>query len=310
MRAVVFAYHEVGYVCLEELITANVEVLGLFTHPDDPGEEIWFRTPRILAEKYGIPVYEPPSLRDGPWLKLLQDLAPDFIFSFYYRNLLPQEVLDTARKEALNLHGSLLPRFRGRCPVNWVLIEGEETTGVTLHVMEVKPDAGDIVAQKAVAIDLQDTAHSLFLKMAHAARDLMWETLPTLEKGTYTRMPQAGPSSYFGGRKPEDGLIDWKQSSARIYNLIRAVTHPYPGAYTYLDGKKLYIWQAAPTPGDSADAPTGAIVSGRPVVINTGNGFLRLLSVQLEGESELEAEAFFSSRTLKNSTLGGTPCGY
>lgn len=306
MRAVVFAYHEVGYVCLEELISANVEVLCLFTHPDDPGEEIWFRTPRALAEKCGIPVYEPPGLRDGPWLKLLQDLEPDFIFSFYYRNLLGKDVLDTARKEALNLHGSLLPRFRGRCPVNWVLIEGEEATGVTLHVMEAKPDAGDIVAQKTVTIDIRDTALSLFLKMADASRDLMRETLPALEDGTYTRKPQVGPSSYFGGRKPEDGLIDWKQNSARIYNLVRAVTHPYPGAYTFLDGKKLYIWRAAPISGGSAEAPIGAIVSGRPVVINTGNGFLRLLSVQLEGEPELEAEAFFSSHTLKNSILGGT----
>lgn len=305
MKAAVFAYHEIGYVCLEELISANFEVLCLFTHPDDPGEEIWFRTPRQLAEKYGIPVYEPPSLRDGAWLKLMQNLAPDFIFSFYYRNLLPREVLDTARKEALNLHGSLLPRFRGRCPVNWVLIEGEEVTGVTLHVMEVKPDVGDIIARKAVAIDFQDTAHSLFLKMVSAARDLMRETLPTLESGTYTRTPQVGPSSYFGGRKPEDGRIDWKESSTRIYNLIRAVTHPYPGAYTYLDGKKLYIWRAMPVPG-SAEASIGAIISGRPVVINTGNGFLRILSVQLEGEPELEAEAFFSSHTLKNSTLGGT----
>lgn len=305
MKAVVFAYHEIGYVCLEELISANVEVSCLFTHPDDPGEEIWFRTPRSLAEQHGIQVYEPPSLRDEAWLRLLKDLSPDFIFSFYYRNLLPKEALDTAGKGALNLHGSLLPRFRGRCPVNWVLIEGEEVTGVTLHVMEVKPDAGDIVAQKAVPIDFQDTAHSLFLKMVGAARDLMRETLPALKDGTYPRTPQIGPSSYFGGRRPEDGLVDWQQDSTRIYNLIRAVTHPYPGAYTYMDGKKLYIWRAAPAPG-SADVAAGTIVSGRPVLVSTGKGLLRVLSLQLEGEPEREAEEFFSSHTLKNSTLGGT----
>lgn len=305
MRAVVFAYHEIGYVCLEELISAKVEVLCLFTHPDDPAEEIWFRTPRMLAEKHMIPVYEPQSLRDQGWLKLLQDLSPDFIFSFYYRNLLPREVLDTATKAALNLHGSLLPRFRGRCPVNWVLIEGEETTGVTLHVMEVKPDTGDIIAQRAVAIDLQDTAHTLFLKMVGAARGLMSETLPALEQGTYTRTRQVGPSSYFGGRKPEDGLIDWEQDAVRIYNLIRAVAHPYPGAYTYFNGNKLYIWQATPDTG-SMDAPSGAIVSTRPVVITTGNGLLRVLSVQLEGEPEMEAEAFFSSHPAQNAILGGT----
>jgi methionyl-tRNA formyltransferase len=305
VKAAVFAYNEIGYVCLEELVAAGVEVACLFTHPDDPGEEIWFRTPRLLAEKLGIPVYEPSSLRDGSWLKLLGDLAPDFIFSFYYRNLLPKTVLDTAKKEALNLHGSLLPRFRGRCPVNWVLIEGEEVTGVTLHVMEVKPDAGDIVGQKVVPVDFQDTAHSLFLKMVNAARDLMRETLPFLKDGTYTRTPQIGPSSYFGGRRPEDGLIDWQQDSTRIYNLIRAVTHPYPGAYTYLNGKKLFIWRALPAQG-SADAGIGSILSTRPVLISTGKGLLRILSVQLEGEPECDAEEFFSSRTMINSLLGGT----
>lgn len=305
MRAAVFAYHEIGYVCLEELISANVEVLCLFTHPDDPAEEIWFRTPRTLAEKHRIPVYEPSTLRDPRWVEMLQGLSPDFIFSFYYRNLLPREILDTATEAALNLHGSLLPRFRGRCPVNWVLIEGEETTGVTLHVMEVKPDAGDIIAQKAVVIDPQDTAHTLFLKMVIAARGLMREILPALEEGTYTRTPQRGPSSYFGGRKPEDGLIDWQEDAGRIYNLIRAVTHPYPGAYTYLNGKKLYIWQAAMGTG-STNAPSGAVVSIRPVIITTGNGLLRVLTVQLEGEPEVEAEAFFSSHTLQNAILGGT----
>lgn len=305
MRAAVFAYHEIGYVCLEELIRADVDVLCLFTHPDDPGEEIWFRTPRLLAEKHGIPVYEPQGLRDQEWLKLLQDLSPDFIFSFYYRNLLPREVLDTARQAALNLHGSLLPRFRGRCPVNWVLIQGEEMTGVTLHVMEVKPDAGDIVAQKTVTIDFQDTAHSLFLKLVTAAQDLMRRTLPALQNGTYTRTPQVGPSSYFGGRKPEDGLIDWGQDAIRIYNLIRAVTHPYPGAYTYLHGKKLYIWRANPETG-SGNAPMGAVLSTRPVVVNAGKGLLRIVSLQLEGGTEMEAEEFFSSHALKNSILGGT----
>jgi methionyl-tRNA formyltransferase len=170
--------------------------------------------------------------------------------------------------------------------------------------MEVKPDAGDIVAQKAVTIAFEDTAHSLFLKMVVAARDLMRETLPTLKDGTYTRTPQMGPSSYFGGRRPEDGRIDWQQDANRIYNLIRAVTHPYPGAYTSMDGKKLYIWQATPAPG-SADAAVGTVVSRRPMLINTGNGLLRVLTLQLEGESEQDAEEFFSSHTLKNDTFGG-----
>ena len=150
MKAVVLAYHEIGYVCLEALLASRISVLALFTHKDDPEEEIWFRTPRALAEENGIPVFDPESLADPAWAARIRAYAPDYLFSFYYRHMLPKEILDIPKIAPLNLHGSLLPKFRGRCPVNWVLIEGEQRTGVTLHVMEVKPDAGDIVAQREV----------------------------------------------------------------------------------------------------------------------------------------------------------------
>ncbi len=304
MKAVVFAYHEIGYVCLEEVLASGMEVAGLFTHKDDPGEEIWFRRPRELATQHAIPVYDPESLREGRWIALLKAISPDYIFSFYYRNMLPQEVLGTARIAALNMHGSLLPKFRGRCPVNWVLIEGQTKTGVTLHVMEVKPDAGDIVAQQEVEITLEDTAHSLSLKLAAAARDLMRGVLPQLQAGTFVRIPQQGPSSYYGGRSPEDGLIDWHKSALALYNLVRAVTHPYPGAFTFLDGKKLFIWKAA-LEEEAQNAPGGAVISTNPLLVATEQGTLRLLSLQLNGEPELSAEAFLKIHNLEGKCLGG-----
>jgi methionyl-tRNA formyltransferase len=304
VRAVVFAYHEIGYVCLEEVIAAGVQVPCLFTHRDDPGEEVWFRTPRVIAEKHAIPIYEPESLRDPSWVDFLKGLSPDFLFSFYYRNMLPEQILQIPKVAPLNLHGSLLPRFRGRAPVNWVLIEGEERTGLTLHVMEVKPDAGDIIARIEVPITFEDTAQSLFMKMATAARRLMKEVLPRLIDGTFQREPQSGPSSYYGGRKPEDGLIDWTKPARAVYNLIRAVTHPYPGAFTLFQGKKLFLWKALPEQ-EGTDAPPGAVTSTSPLLIATGQGLLRPLSVQLEGEEEMEGERFSSLHKLDHTILGG-----
>ena len=304
MRAVVLAYHEIGYVCLEEVIAAGVDVPCLFTHKDDPGEEVWFRTPRALAQRHEIAVHDPESLRDPRWIDYMRGLAPDFLFSFYYRNMLSEEILRIPRVAPLNLHGSLLPRFRGRCPVNWVLIEGEEKTGLTLHVMEVKPDAGDIIAQTEVPITFEDTAQSLFIKMAKAARGLMTEVLPSLIDGTFQRTPQKGPSSYYGGRKPEDGLIDWTKPAWDVYNLTRAVPLPYPGAFTFLGDKRLLIWKALPEEGE-LKAPPVTITSLKPLLISTGQGLLRPLSVQLEGEEEMEAGLFCSLHHIDDTTLGG-----
>lgn len=307
MRAVVFAYQEIGFVCLEELLGTGADVACLFTHDDDPGEEIWFRRPVELAREYGIPVYMPESVNDEKWIALIRDTRPDVVFSFYYRKMIPKAILDIPRIGAFNLHGSLLPQYRGRCPVNWVLIAGEERTGVTLHFMVEKPDAGDIVAQKEVPIAFEDDVFSVYMKLVGAARELMQDVLPDLQAGTFTRIVQTGPSSYFGGRKPEDGLIDWTKDSLSIYNLTRAVTHPYPGAFTYLDGKKLLIWKAHPENISPRDVPPGTVISEDPLLVRTGSGSLRLISVEVEGEQEMDAIELASSRVLKNKILGGHP---
>jgi methionyl-tRNA formyltransferase len=305
VKAVVLGYQEIGYVCLEELLAFGVQVSCLFTHEDDPREEIWFRRPVTIAKKHDIPVYTPETLKDEKWIKLIEEMAPDFIFSFYYRNMIPKRILDIAGVAALNLHGSLLPKFRGRAPVNWVLVAGESETGVTLHEMVEKPDAGDIVAQKKVEIVFEDDVNTLYVKMTDAARQLMKETLPKLADGTFVRAPQTGASSYFGGRKPEDGFIPWQQDAITLHNLVRAVTHPYPGAFTYLDGKKLFIWKAHPVE-DSGSVMPGKVISLRPLMIGTGKGLLKLLRVQWEGEEEMDVETFASIHNIENEILGGS----
>jgi methionyl-tRNA formyltransferase len=305
VKAVVFGYQEIGYVCLEELLNFGVQVSSLFTHEDDPGEEIWFRRPVAIAQKHNIPVYTPATLKDKKWIQLIKDAAPDFIFSFYYRNMIPKSVLDIPCVAALNLHGSLLPKFRGRAPANWVLVEGESQTGVTLHEMLEKPDAGDIIAQKKIEIAFEDDVYTLYMKMTGAARRLMKETLPMLADGTFVRTPQTGTSSYFGGRKPEDGLITWEKDVFSLYNLTRAVTHPYPGAFTWLHGKKLFIWKSR-LEDDTGDGVPGKVFSSSPLKVATGKGSLELLRVQLEGEEEMDGEQFASLHSIENEILGGS----
>ena len=290
MRCVVFAYHDVGYVCLEELLRAGADVAAVFTHDDDPNEEVWFRSVRQLAEVYHVPVFAPASVNAPEWTARVAACEPDFIFSFYYRKLLPNELLAAAKRGALNLHGSLLPKYRGRCPVNWVLIHGERETGVTLHYMVEKPDRGDIVAQRVVPITDDDTALTLFHKLTKAAALLMREMYPQLCAGTAPRVPQDhARASYFGGRRPEDGRIDWLQPARTAFNLVRAVTHPYPGAFSTWQGRRVYVWQSrlAP-PVETVHIVPGTVVAVRPeLTVHTVSGALQLTRVQSEGDPEL-----------------------
>ncbi|MBF0498038.1 MAG: formyltransferase [Deltaproteobacteria bacterium] len=312
MRVIVMAYHNIGCVCLKALINLGAEVAAVITHADDPGENLWFGSVKDMAISYGIPVFLPDDPNTLEFTDQLARLQPDWLFSFYYRLMLKPQLLAVPTRGALNLHGSLLPAYRGRVPVNWALINGETRTGVTLHYMDVKPDRGDIVAQKAVDIDIRDTALTLFGKMTDAAEELISETYPLLVQGTAPRLPQDQTKAFYcRGRRPEDGKINWSHPAMRIYNLIRAVTHPYPGAFTFLRGRKLFIWAAEPPLPDQLqhrlhlDAPPpssrldqvavdsslnpGRILAVDPtsgLIVATGQGPLVITRCQIEGEPE------------------------
>ena len=289
MKIVVCAYHNVGCRCLEELLRLGADVVQVFTHEDSPAEKIWFDSVRQLAETRGIP-WRTTDVNLPENVELLREMAPDFILSFYYRNMIGREVLDIPLLGALNLHGSLLPRYRGRVPINWAVINGEKETGATLHYMVEKPDAGDIVDQEKVPIVFTDTALDVFNKVTAAAVRIMGRSWPLLAAGTAPRIPMnLSAGNYCGGRKPADGLIDWTKSAVQIYNLVRGVTHPYPGAFSYLDGRKAIIWQAWPVEG--AGEP-GWIVSVNPLLVGTGEGLLGIRSLQLEGEEEISVYSF------------------
>lgn len=297
---VVCAYHNVGYRCLEELIRQDTDVALVFTHDDSPNEEIWFASVRELAERQGIPVMTSDiNLREN--VELLRELAPDLLLSFYYRTMIREEVLAVPKLGALNVHGSYLPKYRGRVPVNWAVINGESETGATLHYMVQKPDAGDIVDQEKVGISFTDTALDVFNKVTQAAVTVLSRSLAPLLEGRAPRLPMdLSRGSYYGGRRPADGRIDWQRSALEIYNLVRGVTHPYPGAFTHLDGKKIVIWSAVPTEGEGEP---GKIVSLAPLLVGTGSGLLEIRSLQEEEDAELEAAAYARQTDLTGSSF-------
>ena len=242
MHAVVFAYHDVGVNCLKALLNAGIQIDLVVTHEDDPNENVWFGSVAKLCIEKNIPYITPSANELADLIPKIQTLAPDYIFSFYYRFMISVQILACAKIAALNMHGSLLPKYRGRAPVNWAILHGETETGATLHVMEAKPDAGDIVGQTAVSIDPDETATHVFGKVSKAAVSVIEEVLPSLLAGVVPRQPNMiEQGSYFGGRKPADGQIHWSQKAIQVHNLIRAVAPPYPGAFTEYQGRTMLV---------------------------------------------------------------------
>lgn len=245
MRAVVFAYHDVGVRCLQVLLARGVEVTLVVTHEDNPGETIWFDSVAALCAKQGIACVMPADASSPDLMAQVRAAQPDMIFSFYYRQMLPDALLALAAQGAYNMHGSLLPKYRGRVPVNWAVLHGETETGATLHAMVTRPDAGAIVAQTAVPILPDDTAADVFGKVVVAAEQTLWWVLPAMLAGCTPSLPNdLTQGSYFGGRNAADGQIDWQQTAARVYNLVRAVAPPYPGAWTMLGTHRCVIAKA------------------------------------------------------------------
>ena len=276
MRAVVFAYHSVGVRCLKVLLAGGVDVALVVTHEDNPQENLWFESVAELSRMEGIPFITPADASSPALLATLRAAAPDLLFSFYYRHMLPASILALA--PAYNMHGSLLPQFRGRAPVNWAVLHGAGETGATLHAMTVKPDAGAIVAQTAVPILPDDTAFEVFGKVTVAAEQTLWRVLPALLDGSAPHLPNdLTQGGYFGGRKPSDGRIDWMQSAQQVYNLHRAVAPPYPGAFTEVNGVTYVIQQARLSKLAPVRLPPGlAIVDGVMVGV-CGDG--RMLAI-------------------------------
>jgi methionyl-tRNA formyltransferase len=290
--SLLFAYHEMGFACMETLVEMGAPIAALVTHDDDPGEQVWWRSCAELARRHSIAVFTPARI-DAQWVGRLRALKPAIIYSFYYRRLLPEEVLALAPMGAYNVHGSMLPRYRGRAPVNWMLVNGEREAGVTLHHMVARADAGDIVAQRAIAIDDGDTALSLYRKLVPLGAALIREYHPLIVAGRAPRHRQdLDRGSYYGRRRPEDGRIDWRWPARRVFNMVRAVTHPYPGAFCFAAGRKLFIWEARVAVESGARGLPGAIVgeaAGGGLEVAAGEGSVVVTRAGFEGGAEGDA---------------------
>lgn len=295
MKAVVFAYHTIGTIGLEALKREGFTIEAIFSHSDDPNENCWFSSVTEWAKRNQVKIHCPENVNQPKWIAEIKKMAPDIIFSFYYRHLIGVDILRIPSSGAYNLHGSLLPAYRGRCPVNWVLINGETRTGVTLHHMVKEADAGDIVGQKEIPIDYDDTALTLYKKLCQSAQALLEEILPLINKGIAPRKKQdLTQGSYFGGRRPEDGKINWNWPALQVFNLIRAVTEPYPGAFAYLpDGERLFIWWGVPEKQAGQHFPPGSLEVINPhVYVWASEGRLRLMDIET-GKGRLKDEIIF-----------------
>ena len=279
--AIVCAYSPVGREALAGLLEAGIRVLALYTYPQG-ADETWFAPPADLAEEHGIPVHLEPRFNEDHVHSHIQELRPDLLLSFYFREMIQARFLELPRLGAYNLHGSLLPHYRGRAPINWVLVKGEARTGVTLHAMTPKPDDGDIVGQAELPIEWDETALSLTLKAAAAGRKLVRSVVPRLVDGTAQRIPQRtlGPSTYFGGRKPEDGLLDLAGPVREAFNLIRAVADPWPNAFIRTEAGTVKVAWALPASGDCPPGHFQEMPEG--VLLGFADGCLRLHALRRE----------------------------
>ena len=293
-RAVVFAYHDVGVRCLKALLSGGVSVPLVVTVPDDPRERRWFASVAETASDYGLAIEAPADASSAALASRVSELQPDFLFSFYYRSILGAPLLRAARRGALNIHGSLLPRYRGRAPVNWAILRGERECGATLHYMVERADAGDIVDSQPVPILIDDDAREVYAKVTLAAETVLVRSLPALIAGSAPRRPQPIlPGEYFGRRRPEDGRIDWSRPALEIHNLVRAVAPPFPGAFGAVGCERWEIHRTRLSPGTAPPQGRSLFGSAGKCYLGCGDGraLLLLAAVGPRGAVDLAALA-------------------
>ena len=280
MKAVVFAYHDMGCLGVQAVLDAGYDIATIFTHADNPGENTFFGSVSRLAAEAGIPVYAPDDVNHPIWAERISQLAPDVIFSFYYRHLLSDAILEQAPAGAFNLHGSLLPKYRGRAPLNWVLVNGESETGVTLHRMVNRADAGAIIGQQRVAISPDDTALTLHHKLCQTARQVLEQALPAIKRReTRDVLQNESDATYFGRRTPEDSFLTWNRPATTLHNMVRAVAAPWPGAFSYSGTQKFTIWSSR-IHSQPQTAQPGTVISVAPLLIACSEGALEVMTGQ------------------------------
>lgn len=293
---------------LSALIGAGYEVAAVVTQPDRPSGRGKVLTPppvKTAAEAAGIPVLQPSKIRTEEFYSGLSSYSPDLICVTAYGRILPKSILDLPLYGCVNVHASLLPKYRGAAPINWAIVRGESVTGITTMLMDEGMDTGGMLLRREVAIEDDDTGETLSRKLSIVGGDLLAETLALLEEGRLRPEKQdESLATYAPIIKKEDGLIDWSKPARDIRNLVRGML-PWPGAYTFVGGKMLKIFMAAVSEGEGR--PGEVIKSGGGVLrVAAGDGALDIVELQIEGGKRLEAAAFLAGRKIAEGAILGS----
>ncbi len=293
MRIVYMGTPDFAVPTLQALLDSSHQVVGVFSQPDRPkgrGYKLMPPPVKELAQSRQVPVYQPQKLRDGAALEILKQLAPDVIVVAAYGRILPKEILELPPYGCVNVHASLLPKYRGAGPVQWSVIHGEKTTGVTTMFMAEGMDTGDILEQSEVSIGPDETAGELMDRLAGLGAELLLHTLELLQTGKAVRTVQEeSRATYAPMLKKSDGALDFSQPAQKLYDRIRGVS-PWPGAYTYLDGKLIKIHKATLLPDQKGEP--GLLAGEKRMIVGCGDGSLELLEVQPQGGKRMRGEDF------------------
>ena len=310
MRVVFMGTPDFSVPTLAALKEAGHEVAAVVTQPDKPkgrGHEVLFTPVKEKALEYGIPVYQPRRVRDPEVLEWFRQLALDAIVVVAFGQILPKEILELPKYGCINVHASLLPKYRGAAPIQWAVINGEKTTGITIMRMDEGLDTGDMIAREEIELAPDETGGSLFDKLSGMGGPLLLKTLEDLEAGRARFTPQTGETCYASMLKKEMGEIAWEQPAQVIERLIRGLS-PWPSAYTYLGQKTLKIWaaEAMPAAGSPLGAPGEIIYVGKDRIwIQTGDGILAVRELQLEGKKRMTTDAFLRGYPVECGTICG-----
>ena len=295
---------------LKALAVAGHEIVGVVSQPDKPkgrGKNLQPTPVKEAAMELGLPVYQPKKVRDPEFLEVLKELNPEVIVVVAFGQLIPKTILELAPYGCINVHASLLPKYRGAAPIQWAVIDGEAETGVTIMRMDEGLDTGDMISKVTVPVLADETGGSLFDKLSEAGAKLLVETLPSLEDGTavFEKQPEESPTAYAGMIKKSMGDLDWTRPAEELERLIRGL-NPWPSAYTKMDGKTLKIWKAQVLEEErEEDYMPGTILltEQQEFMVQTGKGILKITELQLEGKKRMDTSSFLRGYHLEGGKV-------
>jgi methionyl-tRNA formyltransferase len=297
-----------GLRSLETLLDLGEDVRSIFTLTPKRAASVSGAVPwEGVANENGIPLHYVENINDPEPVAELRRLEPDLVFCVGWTQLLHKPILEIPTLGCIGFHASLLPRYRGRAPVNWAIINGERETGNTMLYLDEGVDTGDIVAQRVIPIEDDDDCGTIYDKVAESEDEMLREVMPLIHQGRMPRTPQDDSlATVMPRRRPADGIIDWAESAGRLYDWVRAQTHPYPGAFTYIDGTKVWVWKATPLPATGSRPGLWRLEEGA-LLAGTGDGDLRIDRVQAEGDGETDGPDFAESRIPAGGIQAGGP---